>query len=92
MREKLPQTKFSYIAIAPSVKRWPLVEKQRATNALIAAEVARQNSPLVEFIPVESRLLGADGQPQARLHVADMHHFGPAGYEILNDIVRPYLK
>lgn len=92
VREKLPQTKLTFIAIAPSVKRWPQIENQRAANKLIAAEIAKLDPKLAEFVPVEARLLDADGQPQPSLHVKDMLHYNDEGYAILNEIIRPHLK
>ena len=91
-REKLPQTKLTYIANAPSVKRLPQIEKQRATNSLIAAEIAKLVPQQAEFVPVESRLLDADGQPQPSLHLKDMLHYNEAGYAILNEIIRAHLR
>ena len=92
VREKLPQTKLTFIAIAPSVKRWPQIENQRATNSLIAAEIAKLDPKLAEFVPVEARLLDSAGQPQPSLHLKDMLHYNDAGYAILNDVIRPYLR
>ena len=41
---------------------------------------------------VSLTLIDADGQPQPSLHVKDMLHYNDAGYAILNEIIRPYLK
>lgn len=92
VREKLPQTKLLFIAVAPSVKRWEQIEKQREANRLIAAEIAKLDPRQAEFVPVEKRLLDADGRPQPSLHLKDMLHYNDAGYAILNEIIRPYLR
>ncbi|MCE9607199.1 MAG: neutral/alkaline non-lysosomal ceramidase N-terminal domain-containing protein [Planctomycetia bacterium] len=106
VRTKLPATRLTYLAITPSVLRWPLIEKQRETNRLITAEIEKLNqeslnqgsrnqdskAPLVEIIPTEAALLDSAGQPQPKLYVADGLHLSEEGYEIITGLVRKVLK
>ena len=92
VRHHLPEAKLSYIAVTPSVKRWPQIDRQRELNARIEQEIARRKSPLIEFVKVEERFLDAAGQPQPKLYRDDMLHLNEDGYAILVEIVRPRLK
>ena len=92
--DDFPTTKLTYIAIAPNPKRWSQIDKQRRTNDLIAASIARRRemNRAVEFVGVEKQLLDADGKPQPSLYLKDQLHFNAAGYAVLNKIVAPHLK
>jgi len=89
IRRDAPNARVIVVAIKPSISRWKLIEKMRQAN--------RQIRPMVEalpdgkFIDIEAQVLGADGKPHAELFKTDGLHFGPKGYEILNDAVRPFL-
>jgi lysophospholipase L1-like esterase len=91
VRKNLPETKLTYIAITPSIKRWSQIERQRKTNALIQAEVEKLDSPKVEFVALEKLFLGENGEPVPANYVADQLHLSDAGYAILVDVVKPYL-
>lgn len=92
VRREFPEARLTYIATAPNVKRWPIIDKTRAANRLIERAIADMKSPLVEFVEIEDKLLGKDGQPQPGLYIADGLHLNDAGYEILTNAVRPYLR
>lgn len=87
----LPETRLIYISIKPSVKRWNLITKMRAANALIEMECAAD--PLLTFVDVEPLML-ADKQtpPPADLFVADGLHMTPKGYAIWIDALNPLLS
>jgi len=91
VRAKLPETKLTYLAITPSVKRWEQIERQRTANGLIQVEVDKMKSPKVEFVTLEKRFLSESGEPVPTNYAADMLHLSDAGYAILVDIVKPYL-
>lgn len=96
VRNKLPQTKLYYMAITPSVARWKMIEAQRTTTRLMAAEIEKLNQvgnvPAVTLIPTEAALLGPDGQPQPQLYVADGLHLSDEGYAIVTKLVSEALK
>ncbi|MGC3971296.1 MAG: GDSL-type esterase/lipase family protein [Pirellulales bacterium] len=92
VREKLPEAKLTYVAIAPNPKRWSQIEKQRAANRLIKKSIEEFGSEKAEYVSLEEHLLDKQGEPQPPLHLKDMLHFNEAGYKILNRVVKPYLK
>ena len=96
IRKELPQTKLYYLAVTPSVARWKMIDAQRATTELMAAEIEKLNqlgnAPPVTFIPTEKALLGPDGQPQPKLYVADGLHLSDDGYAIITKLVADALK
>jgi lysophospholipase L1-like esterase len=92
VRHDLPDARLTYIATAPNPKRWPLIDKTRAANRLIREAIDAMQSPTVEFVEIEDKLLDAAGQPQPRLYVEDQLHLSDAGYKILTAAVRPYLQ
>jgi lysophospholipase L1-like esterase len=83
---------LTYVAIAPNVKRWPIIDQTRETNRLIRNLARNLKPPLFEFVEIEDKLLGKDGQPQPNHYIADGLHLNDAGYEILTNAVRPHLK
>lgn len=76
----LPETRILWVAIKPSVARWKLFETQKAANALVAAQCAKD--PRLVYVDVVAPMLGADGQPKAELFVKDGLHLSEAGYAI----------
>jgi len=96
VRKELPETKLYYLAVTPSVARWKMIDAQRATTKLMAAEIEKLNQvgdvPAVNFIPTEAALLGPDGQPRSKLYVADGLHLSDDGYAIITKLVADALK
>jgi lysophospholipase L1-like esterase len=88
---KLPATRIVYIAIKPSPSRWKIKDKGEKTNALIAAECAK-NPKLLRFVDVWQPMLDAKGEPRPELFVADMLHMNAAGYEVWTPLVAKELK
>lgn len=86
----LPATRIVYIAIKPSPSRWKLKDKIERTNALIAAECAK--NPRFAFADVYRPMLDAKGEPRPELFVKDMLHMNAAGYAIWTPIVAPLIK
>ncbi|HTN75445.1 MAG TPA: GDSL-type esterase/lipase family protein [Pirellulaceae bacterium] len=91
LHDKLPETKLIYIAVKPSVARWKLIEKVRATNKLIAARCAQDEKRLV-FLDIDPLMLTASGDPDPALFVKDGLHLSPAGYERWNKALLPLLE
>ena len=86
----LPETKIVYIAIKPSIKRWNLVETMRKANQMI--EDLSSKDALLEYIDVDTPMLGADGQPCEELFLKNGLHMTDAGYKIWTDLVMPHVK
>lgn len=86
----LPKTRIAYIAIKPSLARWSLVDKMRETNALIRAHT--ETDSRLQFINIDSPMLGDDGKPRAELFLNDGLHLTREGYDLWNSIIRPYLS
>lgn len=85
----LPGTRIVFIAIKPSLKRWDQVGEMRRANAIIRA--ATEENTRLDFVDVDSPMIGADGTPRPELFVDDGLHLSPAGYELWTSLVRPYL-
>ncbi len=92
VRKQLPETRLLYIATAPNPKRWSFVDKTRAANRLIESSITAMQSPLVEFLEIEDKLLNAAGETQPELYLKDQLHLNEAGYKILSAAVMPRLK
>lgn len=90
IHEALPETRIAYIAIKPSIRRWNMVDKMRATNALVRAHTA--TDPRLHFVDIDTPMIGEDGQPRPELFVDDGLHLSREGYDLWNAIIRPYLS
>lgn len=89
VEKSLPGTKVVFIAIKPSLRRWNLVLRMRAANALIAAECAEND--LLEYVDIDAPMLGEDGMPRKELFAKDGLHLSPAGYELWTELLEPHL-
>ena len=87
----LPQTKLIDISVKPSLARWPIVNKQRATNALLKA-YCEQHRDYLTFLDVSELTLGSDGTPRRDLYAPDGLHFNDEGYKLWVAAIRPLLK
>lgn len=87
---QLPQTRIVYIAVKPSPSRWKIKDKGLKTNALIAAECAKDKR--LRFVDIWGPMLNEKGEPRPELFVKDMLHMSPAGYEIWTPLVAAALK
>ena len=89
IHDALPKTRIAYVAIKPSLARWKLVDKMRAANALIAEHT--QTDDRLEYVDIDTPMQGDDGMPREELFIEDGLHLSRAGYDLWNDIIRPYL-
>ena len=87
----VPQARIVYIAVKPSPSRWKIKDKGEKTNALIAAECAKDPKRL-RFVDIWTPMLDAKGEPRPELFVADMLHMNPEGYKIWTPLVAAQLK
>jgi lysophospholipase L1-like esterase len=90
VRDKLPETKISFMSIGPSPARWSQAEKQQKANRLIKEFI--DSGKNLDYIHVWDQFLGADGKPREEFFVADKLHNSDSGYKIRVEAVRPYLK
>ena len=90
VREALPETRLTYISIAPNPARWAQVDKVRAANRLIA-EYTREH-PKLGFIDTFSKMLGEDEQPLPDIYLADRLHMNAKGYALWKGIIAPLLE
>ena len=86
---KLPSTRIVYIGIKPSLLRWAQVDRMRAANAMIEQFCERDDR--LAFVDVDHAMLGWDEKPRPELYQQDGLHLTPAGYHILNTLVRPFI-
>jgi hypothetical protein len=86
---RLPQTRIVFIGLKPSLQRWPLVYRMRATNDLVRQFC--EHDDLLAFIDVDSAMLGWDEKPRKELFVEDGLHLSPQGYALWSTLLRPFL-
>lgn len=86
---KLPATRIAFIAIKPSRARWNLLDKIKATNALVA-DFARTDARL-EYIDVFSPMLDAKGVLHEEFFANDGLHLNPQGYALWTKVIEPRL-
>lgn len=86
----LPETEVVFLSIKPSLKRWPLIHRIRAANALIEAFCVER--PRLHFLDVHARFLTAEGLPDPAYLEEDGLHLNAAGYRRLTDLVRPEIE
>ncbi|MCA8996783.1 MAG: acetylxylan esterase [Planctomycetaceae bacterium] len=89
MKQQLPHARLVYVAIKPSIKRWSLVDQVRAANALIKADCEKDSR--LDFLDIDTTMIGEDGQPKPELFVKDGLHLSEDGYKLWSDLLRPLL-
>ncbi len=89
IRDALPKTRIVFVAIKPSIARWNLVGTLREANALIQKHT--EGKALLDFVDIDTPMLGSEGKPRPELFVHDGLHLSAKGYEIWNAQLRPYL-
>lgn len=89
IHERAPETQVIFIAIKPSLKRWPLIDRIREANRLVQALAEKES--LLEYADVDGPMIGADGRPRAELFVKDGLHLSAEGYRLWGSIVKPLI-
>jgi lysophospholipase L1-like esterase len=90
VHDALPATKIVFVAIKPSLRRWNLVVQMRRANYKV--EKFASTHPLVEFVDIDTPMLGGDRRPRPELFVEDGLHMTWAGYEVWNAALEPFLR
>ncbi len=86
----LPDAKFIYVCIKPSIERWKNIENIRATNKLV--QDYAKDKPYITYLDIEPAILDAEGKPKPELFIEDGLHLSRAGYDEVNKLIRPLLK
>jgi lysophospholipase L1-like esterase len=79
----------AFVSIATNPARWRLVPQFAHVNQSIA-EYASVD-PRVDYIDVNSHMLGEDGDPKPDIFVADRLHMNKKGYRIWREVIGSYL-
>lgn len=87
---KLPETEIVFIALSPSVARWPEAGRERSLNGMVA-DFAK-GKPRVKYLDAADVSLDANGQPRPELFISDKLHFNAEGYKLLAERVRPAVQ
>lgn len=88
--EKLPNTKFVYLPIKPSLKRWALWDQMSEVNAAIRK--ASEKDGKFHYCDVATPMLDQSGEPRPELFAKDGLHLSEAGYVLWNAEVEKMLK
>jgi lysophospholipase L1-like esterase len=86
----LPNTRVAFIAIKPSIARWNIIDKIRATNQRIRDYVGTDKR--LVYVDVFTPMLDASGQPRRELFLEDGLHMNAKGYAIWRDLIAPVLR
>ena len=86
----LPECRILYIPIKPSIAREKLLPVQKEVNQLIETYCGAHPGQL-QYVDLATPLLGGEGRLRPELYMADGLHLNPAGYEIWNRLLRPWL-
>ncbi|WP_020595152.1 GDSL-type esterase/lipase family protein [Spirosoma panaciterrae] len=90
VRQKLPNTTFTFISLKPSPSRRKYFPEMDAANRLIKGYLEKQRN--AQFVDIRPVMLLKNGQPVPELFRADSLHMLPAGYERWQKVLKPYLK
>ena len=85
----LPGTPILFIAIKPSIARWNLVEPMREANRMVRA--CAETNPLLDYLDIDTPMIGEDGRPKPQLLRDDGLHMSPEGYRMWTDLLMPHL-
>ena len=89
IKEKLPQTKFAYLAITPAPSRWSKLPEVKKANGLIRDWCLA--TPGLHFVETYSYFTTPEGGPRPDLFLNDQLHLNEKGYDIWRKLVAPLL-
>lgn len=81
-----PSTQIVFVAIKPSLARWPWWPEMRTANERVRSH--SQTRANLHYADVATPMLEADGKPRAELFVSDGLHLSEAGYDVWTSVVR----
>jgi lysophospholipase L1-like esterase len=89
VRQKLPKTDILFVSLKPSPSRWQIVDKLKQANALIKAEIEKDQR--AKFVDVFTPMLDEKGKPKPEIFREDNLHMNEKGYAIWRGILQRYL-
>ena len=89
IREALPETRLIWVPIKACGSRWAHRARQARANRLIAEYLAGQWD--TAWFDMDAIVINDEGGPRDELFLADRLHFNQAGYDQLNEALRPLL-
>ena len=89
IREKLPDSKITYISMKPSPSRWHMADRMRDGNTLIREFLVTQKN--TSFVNVWDDMLNDIGEPNSGIFLDDMLHMNSKGYVIWQKLIEPEL-
>lgn len=89
VQQKLPGTPVVFISIKPSASRKQFIQAMATTNALIKKYCDLRDD--LTFVDIFHPMLDEQGYPMADIFTADSLHMNPAGYNLWQSIIAPYL-
>ncbi len=92
VHKQRPRTKIVLIGVKPSIARWNLIDKVRATNKLLAACAEQDAQKRIVFVDVEPLMLDAEGRPRADIFKDDGLHLNVEGYALWAKRIAPLLE
>ncbi|MEI7780524.1 MAG: GDSL-type esterase/lipase family protein [Planctomycetota bacterium] len=93
IRRDLPDVAIVFLAIAPSIKRWEQVDRQREANeAILTVIESGQGGQGLWLIDANAAFLGPDGKPAAECFLDDQQHPSTVGNARRAALMRPLLE
>ncbi len=87
---KLPDVKFVFISMKPSLARWNLWDKYQAGNQLIANYITTKSN--MEYMDCALSMLEENGQVKDDIFIADGLHMNEKGYALWTQQLTPILE
>ena len=93
IRRQQPDATIAFLAIAPSLKRWDQLDRQREANDAVRGLIDSGNlGANVQFLDANAAFLGPDGKPAPECFVEDLQHPSVIGNARRAEILRPLLE
>ena len=89
VQQESPQTQIVFLSVKPTTKRWNLIHRIRATNALV--EVICIETAGVHYLDAHTAMLNDEGEPETKWLSEDGLHLNAIGYEHLTEVTRPVI-
>jgi len=90
VKEKLPNTKISFVSMKPSISRWHLWHEYKIGNDLIAAFC--KTKPKLNYIDISEVMLIDNERIDSIIFIEDGLHMNALGYERWTKIIHPKLN
>jgi lysophospholipase L1-like esterase len=87
---KLPGTRFYFISVKPSPRRWKYITQLQDVNKKISDFIKEQHCSWT-FIDVYHPMLGEDGLPKANIFLPDKIHLNSKGYDIWEKLIKEHM-